>query len=338
MQKTTEQLDLDGHQVFITASAGIAIASAHGANSDDLLANAELALHEAKTAGGRSYRLYAPTLRARARHRRELHTELHRACENQEFVLHFQPQIRSSDGAVIGAEALIRWHHPERGLLAPGAFIDALCESTAAVDASRWILETACTAAASWRAKGLPAIRVAVNLLPAQFRTGSLQQDVERALSMSGLSPEALDLEITENIALGPEEATPAPLRALRVMGVGIAFDDFGTGYASLSYLTRYPLSQIKIDRSFVQKISAQSPSEDTAIVRAIIAMGRNLGLEVVAEGVETLAQADFRTAEGCHLLQGFLFAKPLPADAFENYLRAAIIRPNGERTTRLTR
>jgi diguanylate cyclase (GGDEF)-like protein len=325
-ERLTGQFDLDGHGLFITASAGIAIAPDHGSNVDDLLANAELALYDAKAAGGRSIRLYAPILRARAKHRRELDTELRRACANQEFVLYFQPQLRSSDGAVIGAEALLRWHHPERGILAPGAFIDALCESAVAIETGRWILTTACKTAASWRAKGLPAIRMGVNLFPAQFRNGSLLQDVEQALSESGLPPEALELEITENIALGREEGTLSPLQALRAKGIGIAFDDFGTGYASLSYLTRYPLTRIKIDRSFIQKIGKQSAGEDTAIVRSVIVMGRNLGLEVIAEGVETTAQAEFLRAEGCHELQGFLFSKPLPAEVFERYLRSGAL------------
>jgi EAL domain-containing protein (putative c-di-GMP-specific phosphodiesterase class I) len=162
-----------------------------------------------------------------------------------------------------------------------------------------------------------------VNLFPAQFRNGTLLQDVEQALSESGLAPEFLELEITENIALGREEGTLSPLKELRAKGIGIAFDDFGTGYASLSYLTRYPLTRIKIDRSFIQQIGAQSAAEDTAIVRSIIVMGCNLGLEVIAEGVETAAQADFLKAEGCHELQGFLFSKPLPAKAFENLIRS---------------
>jgi diguanylate cyclase (GGDEF)-like protein len=325
LKRLTERFDLDGHQLFIAASVGIAIAPAHGSGVDDLLANADLALYDAKAAGGRLCRLYVPTLRARAKHRRELDTELRRACANQEFVLYFQPQVRSSDGAVIGAEALIRWHHPDRGILAPGAFIDALCESAVAIETGRWILASACKTAAAWRAKGLPPIRMGVNLFPAQFRSGSLLQDVEVALSESGLPPEALELEITENIALGREEGTLSPLKALRAKGVGIAFDDFGTGYASLSYLTRYPLTRIKIDKSFIQKIGAQHAAEDTAIVRSIIVMGRNLRLEVIAEGVETTAQAEFLKAEGCNELQGFLFSKPLPADAFEDFLRSGL-------------
>src|SRR5260221_4795432 len=325
LKRLTAQFVVDGHQLFVAANVDLAIAPAHGSNVDDLLANADLALYDAKAAGSRSCRLYVPTLRARAKHRRELDTELRRACANQEFVLYFQPQVRSSDGAVIGAEALLRWHHPERGILAPGAFIDALGESAVAIETGRWILTDACKTAPGWRAKGLPPIRMGVNLFPAQFRNGSLLLDVEQALSESGLPPDALELEITENIALRREEGTLAPLKALRARGVGIAFDDFGTGYASLSYLTRYPLTRIKIDRSFIQKIGEQSAAEDTAIVRSIIVMGRNLGLEVIAEGVETTAQADFLKAECCPELQGFLFSKPLPSNAFEHYLRLGI-------------
>jgi EAL domain-containing protein (putative c-di-GMP-specific phosphodiesterase class I) len=249
--------------------------------------------------------------------------QLRRACANEEFLLYFQPQVRSSDGSIVGAEALLRWHHPERGILAPGAFIDALCESAVAIETGRWILNSACKTGACWRAKGLPPIRIGVNLFPAQFRNGALLQDVEHALAESGLAPEFLELEITENIALGREEGTLSSLKELRAKGIGIAFDDFGTGYASLSYLTRYPLTRIKIDRSFIQQIGAQSAPEDTAIVRSIIVMGRNLGLEVIAEGVETAAQADFLKAEGCHELQGYLFSKPLPAEVFEQLLQS---------------
>jgi EAL domain-containing protein (putative c-di-GMP-specific phosphodiesterase class I) len=221
-------------------------------------------------------------------------------------------------------EALIRWNHPQRGILGPGAFIDALAESPLAMDVGLWILETACTTASFWRAKGLRPLRISVNLFPTQFRSGSLERPVENALSKSALPAEALELEITENIALASDEATLSQLRRLRASGVGIAFDDFGRGYASLSYLTQYPLTQIKIDRSFIHKIGVNASEKDEAIVRSIIAMGRNLQLDIVAEGVETTLQADLLKAEGCHTLQGFLFSKPLSADAFERYLASA--------------
>jgi EAL domain-containing protein (putative c-di-GMP-specific phosphodiesterase class I) len=270
------------------------------------------------------HRLYEAPLRARAKHRRELDTELRRACANREFELYFQPQVRATDGEIVGAEALLRWNHPVHGLLAPGAFIDALSKSAVANETGRWILNRACKIASSWRAKGLSPIRMGVNLFPAQFRNGSLLQDVDYALRKSGLPPDALELEITENIALGREEGTLGPLRELRSKGVGIAFDDFGTGYASLSYLMRYPLTRIKIDRSFIQKIGPQCTSEDTAIVRSIIMMGRNLGLDVIAEGVETLSQAEFLNSEGCPELQGYLFSKPISCKAFEKLLLAS--------------
>lgn len=323
LQEMTRQFDINDHRLFVAASAGIAVAPLHGANVDELLASADLALYDAKASGGRIYRLYQESLRARAKGRRELDTELRRACANQEFLLYFQPQVRSIDGAIVGAEALLRWNHPERGILAPGLFIDALGESAVAKETGRWILSQACKVAASWGARGFPPIRIGVNLFPAQFRNGTLLQDVEGALRESGLSPEALELEITENIALGREEGTLSSLRELRSRGVGIAFDDFGTGYASLSYLTRYPLTRIKIDRSFIRKIGSQCASEDTAIVRSIIAMGRNLGLDVIAEGVETSAQAEFLKAEGCPELQGYLFSKPVPPQEFEKLIFA---------------
>ncbi|QPF83806.1 EAL domain-containing protein [Bradyrhizobium genosp. L] len=315
--------DLEGQRVFITASAGLAIAPEHGSTVDELLANAELALYDAKKAGGGISRMYVQRLRADAMQRLKLDGELRRACENREFVLYYQPQVRTADGHVTGAEALLRWNHPQRGVLAPGTFIDGLCESAVAMDVGRWVLATACATAAAWRAKGLPAMRIGVNLFPVQFGNGGFLQDVERTLAETGLPPDALELEITENIALGRDDEALTALKQLRASGVGIAFDDFGTGYASLSCLRRYPLTRIKIDRGFVKKIGTRSASEDAAILRSIIAMGRNLGLEVIAEGVETTEQARFLRTEGCQELQGFLISRPLSADAFERFLSA---------------
>jgi diguanylate cyclase (GGDEF)-like protein/PAS domain S-box-containing protein len=318
--------DVNGHQIFIGASAGIAIAPAHGVSVDELLSNADLALYDAKAAGGRCYRLFMPALRAKAEMRRELDTELRRACDQNEFVLYFQPQIRLSDGAITGAEALLRWRHPHRGIIGPGAFIETLADSPVVLEVGAWILETACRTAAALRAKGHD-IRMGVNLFPAQFQADRLQSDIENTLATTGLPPEALEIEITENIALGHDEALLVPLRALRERGVQLAFDDFGTGYASLSFLTRYPLTRLKIDQSFVRKIGERPAREDTAIVRSIIMMAHNLGMAVIAEGVETAAQAAFLQAERCDEVQGFLYAKPLPLNEFEEFLVAAQIR-----------
>jgi diguanylate cyclase (GGDEF)-like protein/PAS domain S-box-containing protein len=318
-----EEFDIKGHRLFIGASAGIAIAPHDGATVEELISNADLALYDAKAAGGHGYRLFLPVMRAKAQARRELDTELRRACAEKEFLLYFQPQVRISDGAIVGAEALLRWQHPTQGILGPGAFIDALAESPVVLDVGRWILQTACRAAAAWRAKGLPPLRIGVNLFPAQFHGGRLLDDVEAALCLSGLPPEALEIEITENIALAQDEGTLEPLRKLRASGVHLAFDDFGTGYASLSYLARYPLSRIKIDQSFVRKIADNPSREDTAIVRSIIVMAHNLGLEVIAEGVETAAQAAFLNNEKCEEAQGFLYSKPLPILEFEKFVSA---------------
>ena len=319
LERVAGRFEINGHRVFVGASAGISFAPRDGSDVERLMSNADLALYDAKAAGGRTYRLFVPALREKAQARRALDNALRRAYAENEFVLHYQPQLRLSDGKVVGAEALLRWKHPERGLLAPGAFIEALTQSPVALDVGRWILRTACAHAADWRARGR-SIRVGVNLFPAQFNEGTLLTDVETALQQTGLPPEALELEITENIALQHNEGILAPLRAIRALGVGLAFDDFGTGYGSLSCLTKFPLSRIKIDQSFVRKIGDRPSLEDTAIVRSIIVLASNLGLEVTAEGVELLAQAEFLRAEKCAEAQGFYYARPLPLREFGEF------------------
>jgi diguanylate cyclase (GGDEF)-like protein/PAS domain S-box-containing protein len=321
LKRLRDSFTIDDHQLFIGASAGIAI-TYDGIDAEELILNADLALYDAKAAGGNTYRLFLPVLRAKAMARRELDIELRRACASEEFVLYYQPQLRVSDGAVVGAEALLRWRHPERGILAPGAFIEALAESPVALEVGRWIMHTACESAAKWRAMGLPAVRMGVNLFPVQFHDEILVKDVEAALLQSGLPPELLELEITENIALGQDDSMIAQLSELRSKGIHIAFDDFGTGYASLSYLARYPLTRIKIDQSFIRNIIGKSKPQDMAIVRSLIAMAHNLDLQVIAEGVESHVQAAFLKAEKCEEVQGYLYAKPMPTQEFEAFLR----------------
>jgi len=335
LERVADIFEIKGHQLFIGASAGLAIAPPEGVSVDELIANADLALYEAKAAGGHNYRLFLPVMRAKAQARRELDSELRRACARGEFLLYFQPQVRVADGSVVGGEALLRWHHPTRGILSPGAFIEALIASPVALEVGRWVLRSACEAAAVWRAKGLPPLRIGVNLFPAQFQGGRLFNDIETALQSSGLPPDALEIEITENIALAQDEESLEPLRKLRDAGVQLAFDDFGTGYASLSYLARFPLTRIKIDQSFVRKIGSKPAREDTAIIRSIIIMAHNLGLEVIAEGVETAAQAAFLEAERCEEAQGFLYSKPLPIAEFERFVtsRAASLDAATTRT-----
>lgn len=327
LQRLSERYEIEGNGVFIAASAGLATGPRDGTDIEHLMSNADLALYNAKDAGGRTYRVFQPVLRAKAEMRRQLDVDLRRAFAANEFVLHYQPQIRLSDDVLAGAEALLRWHHPEKGLLAPASFIEALAESAIAVDVGRWILRTACANAAAWRRQGLH-VRVGVNLFPAHFREGTLKEDVETALRQAGLPADGLELEITENIALSQDEEMLQPLRAIRNMGVGLAFDDFGTGYASLSYLTRYPLSRIKIDRSFVSRITANPTREESAIVRSIIVLAHNLGLEITAEGVEDATQEDFLRGENCDEVQGYHYARPLPAAEFEKFARSSRSRP----------
>jgi len=319
LQRLAEPYEINDQILHIAGSAGSAIAPTDGASVDELIANADLALYQAKADGGRVYRFFVPVMRAQAQARHSLGVELRRAHDAKEFELYYQPQVRLSDEAVVGAEALIRWRHPERGILAPGAFIDTLAASSIAPAVSRWIVETACTATAKWRAEGLALGRIGVNLFPTQLGDDALLTDIDEVLQMTGLPAGTLELEITENVALNFEDAEV--LQKLRDKGLMLAFDDFGTGYASLSYLTRFPLARIKIDRSFVAKIT--DDAGDAAIVRSLIAMAHNLGLEVIAEGVETRAQAEFLLKEHCQEAQGFLYGRPLPAAEFEALLRS---------------
>ncbi len=319
LKRLNEPFLINDQLVHLGASAGVAIAPQDGMGVDEMIANADLALYQAKADGGRITRFFMPVLRAQAQVRRSLGLELRRAFVDNEFEIHFQPQIRLSDQAVVGAEALLRWRHPERGMLSPALFIDTLAASPIASGVGRWIIRAACQQAAAWRRDGLPLERIGVNLFPSQAYDETLLRDVMEALHDFGLPAHALELEITENIALNREDSTV--LQRLHQAGVKLAFDDFGTGYASLSYLTRLPLSRIKIDRSFVAKIT--SDPQDAAIVRSLIAMAHNLNLGVIAEGVETSQQAAFLSHERCEEAQGYLYARPLPAEEFSAYLRA---------------
>ncbi len=328
LARLSEPYAVSDHVLQLGGSAGIAIAPLHGVGVDELLSNADLALYRAKKSGGRAYRFFTPSLRANAQSRRLLDSQLRQAFANDDFELHYQPQVRLSDGVVTGAEALLRWRHPERGLLAPHAFMDALAESPLALDVGRWVLGAACAQAAEWRSQGFSLARVAVNLFPRQLHHHSLIADVEAALRHVRLPSDMLELEITENIALNHEEAAK-PLARLREQGVNIAFDDFGTGYASLRCLTLFPVSRIKIDRGFVQEIT--NGAKSAAVVRSLIGMAQSLGLEVIAEGVETSAQAAFLRNERCEEAQGHLYGKALSAADFAVYMsfaRLGVVAP----------
>lgn len=306
---------IDGQEIRIAASCGVALAPLHTSNPVELLGNADLALFRAKTTGrGRSL-VFEPCLRMEAAARRLYGMEIHRAVKEGEFLLVYQPQVRLSDGALTGAEALIRWLHPVRGLLTPAAFLPALERGPLAATVGSWVLDEACAQAALWRRSGMSSFRMGVNLFGAQFRGGDFAAEVIETLEKHGLPPNALELEITENIVLDHDDVALEKLRDLRAFGVGIAFDDFGTGYASLSLLKRYPLTRIKIDRSFVDGMLVSK--KDASVVQAILDMARAFDLETIAEGIEREPERESLLSQGCTEGQGYLIGKPMLASQF---------------------
>ena len=305
----------DRQAVYVRASAGLACFPQHGRSGNELLANADLALHRAKKSGRQRISYYEPEIRAQIARRRTLHVELQRAMEQSEFVLYYQPQVSLQDLTIVGAEALVRWNHPERGLVLPGEFISVLNASPLASQFSRWVMETACRQAREWHDLGYP-IRVGVNVSQGEFRAGLLRDSIESVLVEAKLPACLIEIEVTEDVVLDHGDETVSMLHSLREQGVSIAFDDFGTGYASLVYLKRFPLDRLKVDRSFVGEIGLDR--EDEAIVRSIIDLGRHLNLEIIAEGVETSAQAEFLRGLGCRQAQGFHFGGAVPAAEFE--------------------
>ena len=310
-----EPITVNGQEIHITVGCGLASAPGDAHEALELFSNADLALFKAKSQGRGQVFAYVADLRMQAAARRLYSIELHRAVSEGEFVLFYQPQVRLSDGALRGAEALIRWQHPQRGLLSPAAFLPALESGPLASVVGFWVLDEACAQAARWRRSGASGFRMGVNLFSAQFQAHDMVAEVAATLQRHGLPPEALELEITENIVLDDDDRVLGVLHRLHAMGVGIAFDDFGTGYASLSRLKRYPLSRLKIDRSFVQNIP-DSP-RDSAVVRAILDMARTFELETVAEGIETVMQRDYLAGCHCEEGQGYLFSRPVSSHEF---------------------
>ena len=307
----SQPFDLNGRDAQIGASVGIALGPLHGNDPDRLLGFADLALYEAKTHGRGQVRLFTPDMDQMLRRRTELEQDLRNAVVKQRLYLHFQPQYRLADGALLGAEALLRWTDTARGVVSPSAFIPIAEETGLIHPIGQFVLQTACREAASWPNP----LRVAVNVSPAQFHAGDLIATVTRILRETGLAPGRLELEITEGVMLQDTEATRSTLLGLKALGVRITLDDFGTGYSSLSYLRRMPFDKIKIDRSFVTALGQDEAA--AALVRSIIALAKGLGLETNAEGVETAQQARLLREEGCGEVQGFHFGRPMPADDF---------------------
>jgi diguanylate cyclase (GGDEF)-like protein/PAS domain S-box-containing protein len=306
---------IDGIEVVIGASIGIALSPGDGATFEELMRNADMALYRAKSDGGGVHRFFEREMDRQAQKRRDMELDLRRAFANGEFELHYQPLVDLASDGISGFESLLRWRHPEKGMISPADFIPVAEDIGLIVSLGEWVLREACSEAAKWPAD----IKVAVNLSPVQFRSRNLVQVVISALAHSGLSPKRLELEITESLFLAETEANIAILHQLRGLGVSISMDDFGTGYSSLSYLRSFPFDKIKIDRSFVKDL-AERP-DCVAIVRAISGLGRSLNITTTAEGVETIDQLDWLRAEGCNEVQGFLFSAAKPAAEIERLL-----------------
>jgi diguanylate cyclase (GGDEF)-like protein/PAS domain S-box-containing protein len=311
-------IQLDGHEVFVGASLGLALAGPDD-DADVLLRNADLAMYRAKTLGKGRCEVFEPDMHAAALHRMEVENDLRHAVVRGELRLHYQPVVELETGRVVGVEALLRWQHPVHGLVSPDAFIGVAEESGLIVPVGRWVLSEACRQVAKWqRATGLP-LRLSVNISARQLQAPRLAEHVARTLRSTGVRPNDLVLEITESMLVDDAERTIAKLHLLRELGVRLAIDDFGTGYSSLNYLRRLPVDVLKIDRSFVQGIGTES--ELAALTGAIVGIGRDLGLDTVAEGIEEQSQLDALRAMGCALGQGYLFAKALPADELADFL-----------------
>ncbi len=321
---------LNGHEVFVTTSIGIALFP-WDEDEEALIKHADTAMYKAKESGGNDYRLYAHGMTTVSLQRLSLESDLRRAIERGELVLHYQPQVDAASGRITGAEALLRWSHPEFGLIPPGEFIPLAEESGLIVVLGHWALEQACRQAKAWLDAGLPLARLAVNVSARQFHHRNHRNFADTILDLLarvGLDPALLELELTESAIMTELDASSAMLETLHGAGVQIAIDDFGTGYSSLSYLKRFPIDRIKVDRSFVSDIPGDA--DDAALAAAIIALCRSLDIDAVAEGVETPAQLEFLRAHGCRHLQGFLFSRPLPADEFARLLLASPLPAGG--------
>ncbi|HYD56272.1 MAG TPA: EAL domain-containing protein, partial [Burkholderiales bacterium] len=321
LDRLAEPVAVAGKETFVSASIGIAAFPADGADAETLLRAADAAMYRAKQAGRNAYQFFTPEIDQRTRARAQLGSELRRALERNEFELAYQPKISLRTGEACGAEALLRWRRPDGEVVSPAQFIPVLEETGLIVAVGEWVLTRACADLKAWQAAGLRVVPIAVNLSARQFRQSDLEARIRSIIEAAGVAPGLLELEITESQLMQDPEHAVRVLEALHAAGIGIAIDDFGTGYSSLSYLTRFPVSSLKIDRSFVADVL--SDRADATIVRTVVDMAHSLGVTVVAEGVETEAQAAFLSALGCEQAQGFLFARPMPAAALAERIAA---------------
>ena len=317
---------IEQHDLSITVSIGIAIYPDDGADAETLMKNADFAMLHAKDSGRNNYQFFKSDMNVRALERQSLEIGLRYALERQQFVLHYQPKYQLDTGAIMGVEALIRWRHPQRGLVTPAQFIRVAEESGFIVPISRWVLHEACREARAWQDAGLPPTRIAVNASAVDLRSKDFAAGVAAILAETGLDPNYLELELTEPFLMQDSKSTATVLRALKDMGVQLALDDFGTGYSSLSYLKRFPINTLKIDQSFVHDLTTDA--DDASIVSAVISMGKSLNMRVVAEGVETRAQLEFLQEHSCPEGQGFYFSHPVVAGEVSQLLKRGVAEP----------
>jgi diguanylate cyclase (GGDEF)-like protein len=308
------------HRVYATASVGIAIYPYDGQDAPTLLKNADTAMYHAKQKGKNGFQYYMGSMNVTAATRLEIESELHRAIELGQLVLYYQPQTDVQTGALTGAEALLRWQHPQRGLMTPDQFIHIAEESGLIVPIGEWVMRAACAQLRAWRQRGMQLSRVSVNVSARQFQHTGFLDTVGEALADFEIAPAMLDLEITETSLMSHEEDTMARLEGLRAIGVGLSIDDFGTGFSSLTYLRRFPVQALKIDQSFTKDIPENA--HNAAIVRAIIALASSMRLNVIAEGVETRRHWQFLNENGCREMQGYLISRPIPVEAFEKFVQ----------------
>ena len=319
LESLSRPLTLDGCLVNTGAGIGISFFPLDDTNPDELIRKADIALDEAKATGRNSYQLYEGVMNAQARAAKVLESDLRLALVRQEFELHYQPKLGIDACEVVGAEALIRWRHPRRGLVSPTEFIPIAESSDLMVPLGEWVLQAACEQAKAWQESGFPSLPVAVNISARQFQDGDFIASLQGILYDTGLEPRWLELEITEGMMMDDTEQTIERFHRIHDLGVEISIDDFGTGYSSLAYLKRFPVHRLKIDRSFVCDLTTEP--DDAAITEAVIKMGHSLKLKVIAEGVETEQQVAYLRSKGCDELQGFLFSPPLAADDFLHWL-----------------
>jgi diguanylate cyclase (GGDEF)-like protein/PAS domain S-box-containing protein len=320
METVGQAIVLEGKEIFVTCSIGVAVFPTDGAPGHKLIEQADIAMYRAKKLGRNNFQFYTPVMNEEALERVRIESALRNALERDEFVLHYQAQVDLASGAITGMEALIRWQHPELGMVAPDRFIGMAEETGLIVPIGAWVMRTACAQNKAWQDAGLGMLRISVTLSAPQFGAPTLIASIAAVLAQTGLPPASLEIELTESLFMSDVDLAVDLLHGMKALGVTLSIDDFGTGYSSLSYLRRFPIDVLKIDRSFVNDIA--SNADDCAIVVSIIALAHNLKLRVIAEGVETAGQLDFLRTHGCDEMQGYYFSRPVPAPQFEQLLR----------------